>query len=159
MNEVKQFAVEVIDRLHQDNRMDYGDYSAIHDGLDDIELLRDRDERLEELWEEFGDVPMDPETECIEAPFMGWGPGINREEIWHWFDRRHSKGIAYLLYRTPADRTPEAAKLLYLKQLCIECEAHNCAFNPKGICLYPFVGERKPELNDDGCVDFCYMEE
>ena len=38
------------------------------------------------------------ETECIEVPFMGWGVGIHREEIWHWFDVRHSKGVAYLLY-------------------------------------------------------------
>ena len=29
---------------------------------------------------------------------MGWGVGIHREEIWHWFDVRHSKGVAYLLY-------------------------------------------------------------
>ena len=29
----------------------------------DHDTLRDRDEELEELWEQFGDVPMNPETE------------------------------------------------------------------------------------------------
>ncbi|MDE7242526.1 MAG: hypothetical protein K2O18_00910 [Oscillospiraceae bacterium] len=30
------------------------------------------DKELEELWEQFGDVPMNPETECLEAPFFKW---------------------------------------------------------------------------------------
>lgn len=25
--------------------------------------------------------------------------GTDREEIWHWFDENHPKGVAYLLYR------------------------------------------------------------
>ena len=90
MNVYKQQAVEVVDRLHEENRLDNSDYCTIHDGLSEIEPLRDRDEVLEELWEQFGAVPMNPETECIEEPFMGWGAGIHREEIWHWFDVRHS---------------------------------------------------------------------
>lgn len=98
MNCYKQQAFEIINRLHEENRLDNSDYSAVHDGLSEIEPLRDRDEALEELWEQFGDIPMNPETECIEVPFMGWGVGIHREEIWHWFDVRHSKGVAYLLY-------------------------------------------------------------
>ena len=48
---------------------------------------------------------MNPETECIEEPFMGWGAGIHREEIWHWFDQRHSKGVVYLLYHTESSET------------------------------------------------------
>lgn len=102
MNECKRQAIEIIDRLHQENRMDNGDYAAVHDGLTEIEPLRDRDEVLEELWDEFGLILMNPETECIEQPFMGWGPGIHREEIWHRFDVRHSKGVAYLLYGSSA---------------------------------------------------------
>lgn len=57
------------------------------------------DEELEKLWEELGDVPMDPETECLEEAFFIWEKGTDREDIWHWFDERHSKGVAYLLYR------------------------------------------------------------
>jgi hypothetical protein len=111
VNVYKQQAVEVVDRLHEENRLDNSDYCTIHDGLSEIEPLRDRDEVLEELWEQFGAVPMNPETECIEEPFMGWGAGIHREEIWHWFDVRHSKGVAYLLYHININRTPEAEKV------------------------------------------------
>ena len=34
------------------------------------------------LWQEFGDVPMDPETECIEEEWHGFKKGTAREEIW-----------------------------------------------------------------------------
>lgn len=57
-----------------------------------------RDAVLEEIWQQLTDVPMNPETECLEAPFYDWTTGTHREEIWHWFDERHSKGVAYLLY-------------------------------------------------------------
>ncbi len=75
MSEYKRQAIEIIDRLNQENRIDYRDYCDIHDRLNEIETLRDRDEELEELWEQFADIPVDPKTECIEAPFMGWGVG------------------------------------------------------------------------------------
>ena len=102
---------------------------------------------------------MNPETECIEEKFMGWGPGIHREEIWHWFDERHSKGVAYLLYGDGFDRTPEPAKLLYLKQLCFECESTSCQFNHGGECRFALVHERKPRINDiEGCIDYDYQE-
>lgn len=57
-----------------------------------------KDNELEEMWAAFDDVPMNPETECIEEQFMGWPPGTHREEIWHWFDEQHSKGVVHLLY-------------------------------------------------------------
>lgn len=98
MSYLKDEALELVNRLHQENRLSSDEYSTIFDALDEIELLRDRDELLEDLWDRFGDVPMNPETECIEEAFLGWGPGIEREEIWHWFDKRHSKGVHYLLY-------------------------------------------------------------
>lgn len=56
-----------------------------------------RDAALVEIWQQLTDVPMDPETECLEVPFYDWPAGTHREEIWHWFDERHSKGVAYLL--------------------------------------------------------------
>lgn len=68
MNYTKQQAKEALDELH--NSIPYDKYCTIHDGLTEIELLRDRDEELEELWERFGDIPMDPETECIEETFL-----------------------------------------------------------------------------------------
>lgn len=154
MNEVKNAAINVLNELYC--IIDHTTYRTIYDGLTDIETLRDRDEELEELWAQFGDVPMNPETECIEEPFMGWGAGVHREEIWHWFDRRHSKGVAYLLY---GDGLPEAVKLLHLKQFCIECESQSCQYNHGGECRFALVHERKPRINDvDGCIDYDYQE-
>lgn len=56
------------------------------------------DAELEALWDEFGDVPMDPETECMECQWLDFPAGTHREEIWHWFDERRSKGVYYLMY-------------------------------------------------------------
>ena len=56
------------------------------------------DEMLELLWSMLEDIPMDPETERMEEPFLTFPAGTYREEIWHWFDGQHSKGVAYLLY-------------------------------------------------------------
>ena len=54
MNEVKRQATETMDELHQ--TIPYCSYCAVMDGLQEIETLRDRDEELEKLWAEFGDV-------------------------------------------------------------------------------------------------------
>ncbi len=70
---LKTEAISRVDKLHQENRIDFGDYSAIHDGLTEIETLRDRDEALEELWAQLEDIPVDPKTERLLEPFMGWG--------------------------------------------------------------------------------------
>ena len=64
-------------------------------------MKRYGDAELEQLWDELEDIPMDPETEQLEAPFLDFGVGTDREDIWHWFDERHSKGVVYLLYGTP----------------------------------------------------------
>ena len=57
---------------------------------------------IEYLWEKFGDIPMDPETETMEESFLHFPAGTPREEIWHWFDQYHGKGIHYLLYERGA---------------------------------------------------------
>lgn len=61
-------------------------------GIEEIDAM------VEHLWRLFDDVPMNPETEEIEAEFLGFPAGTHREEIWHWFDGKHSRGVAYLLY-------------------------------------------------------------
>lgn len=43
-------------------------------------------EWIKDLWKDFGDVPMNPETECIENPWLCFEPGTHREEIWFWFE-------------------------------------------------------------------------
>ncbi len=152
-------AVAVVNRLNQENRIDYSDYSTIMDGLEEIETLQERDQILEDLWSEFSDVPMDPDTECIEDQFLGFPVGTNREEIWHWFDVRHSKGVAFLMYADGIDRTDQFSKMVFLKQLCQECESASCGFNHGGECRFPLVHERNPRITDyDGCIDFDYSE-
>lgn len=56
-----------------------------------------RDKALEHLWEQFEDVPMNPGTECIEQPFYQFQAGTSRYEIWKWFDKQYSKGVATLI--------------------------------------------------------------
>ena len=48
---------------------------------------------LAELWDEFGDVTLNDE-EQINSSFYIWPAGTDKEVIWHWFDRSHSKGLA-----------------------------------------------------------------
>ena len=56
-----------------------------------------RDVVVEELWDDLADVPIDPETEELDEPYYIWPKGTDKEDIWHWFDEHHSKGVAYLL--------------------------------------------------------------
>ena len=75
MNYERSKALKALELIR--DRISIESYEAVHEGLTEIEMLRDRDEELENLWEKFGDIPMDPETECIEEPFLYWGPGIH----------------------------------------------------------------------------------
>lgn len=148
MNYIKKEAISLLDQLYERNRISSSDYSTIRDALTDIELLRDRDEALEELWAQLEDVPVNPETECIEASFLGWGVGITREEIWHWFDQRHSNGVAYLLSHGTEDYVPETRRLYGLKELCSACDSRECWYNHDGECRYALVHEQKPQAHD-----------
>lgn len=47
-----------------------------------------------ELWNRFGDVPMNPETEEIECYWNGFDEGTHREEIWHWFEETFRVSVA-----------------------------------------------------------------
>lgn len=51
------------------------------------------DYALKQLWAELTDIPMNPDTERMEAQFLHFPAGTEREDIWHWFDERYSKGI------------------------------------------------------------------
>ena len=54
---------------------------------------------VRELWAEFGDVPMDPETECIDEEWHGFPAGTHREEIWRWFEETFNICVANLMYK------------------------------------------------------------
>lgn len=66
-----------------------------------IELQHKLDELLEKLWEELEDVPFEEDEgiEYLDDNYLDFEVGeTSKEDIWHWFDDRHSKGIHYLLY-------------------------------------------------------------
>lgn len=60
------------------------------------------DKQLEELWEELTDVPFDEDDRGLlwlaEDWFIFEADVTEREDIWHWFDERYSKGVHALLY-------------------------------------------------------------
>lgn len=64
-----------------------------HDPTDPVGCLKIRDQ-----WLEFGDVPMNPETECIECEWNGFPAGTHREEIWSWFEETYNVRVADLMY-------------------------------------------------------------
>lgn len=57
----------------------------------------DRDKAIEQLWDAITDEPFDPETEMFDS-FIYSCPSRYQQDVWSWFDDRHSKGVAYLLY-------------------------------------------------------------
>lgn len=63
------------------DKMDYFDF--------DISLSK-----IKDTWKEFGDVPMNPETECIETEWYYFPAGTHREEIWHWFEETFDVSVA-----------------------------------------------------------------
>lgn len=65
--------------------------------------ILDFDTELEELWDGLEDVPMNPETECIEQDYKVFPAGTSKAAIWQYFDKRHSKGVHYLLYERGMD--------------------------------------------------------
>lgn len=67
--------------------------TIISRGLDDS-FYNCKELHVKDLWLEFGDVPMDPETECIEEEWNGFPAGTNREEIWHWFEETFGVSVA-----------------------------------------------------------------
>ena len=54
------------------------------------------DKVLQEMWNEFGNVPIDDDDDTLCA-FYDWEAGTDRMEIWHWFDDNHSTGVATLV--------------------------------------------------------------
>lgn len=65
----------------------------VNRGLNDSYELQ-RAEYIKDLWLEFGDVPMSPDTECIEEEWNGFSIGTYREEIWKWFEETYGISVA-----------------------------------------------------------------
>lgn len=54
------------------------------------------DALLEAAWKTLTDVNID-DDECIEQNWFVFEAGTFREDIWHWFDEHHSKGVGWLI--------------------------------------------------------------
>lgn len=58
------------------------------------------DETIEDLWKELDDVLFDEDDSGALILYEDWfifDKGIEREDIWHWFDDYHSKGVGWLM--------------------------------------------------------------
>jgi len=57
-------------------------------------------DEIDRLWRELEDVPFDDTAGdmILAQDFYIWKKGTEREDIWHWFDKHHPRGIQYLLY-------------------------------------------------------------
>jgi len=74
------------------------DYTDVLEALNEIQAPDEKDAAVLEVWNAFADVPMDPETEEMEIPFLHFPAHTARETIWRWFDANYSKGVHALLY-------------------------------------------------------------
>jgi hypothetical protein len=81
-----------------------------------------------ELWEEFGDVPMNPNTEEIEVEWRGFPAGTHREEIWHWFEEHFNISIADLMYHVVEEENESIHGKLLEIRLSIELEDDDTPF-------------------------------
>lgn len=120
-----------------------------------IPTIKDRDAELEDLWEQFGDVPMDPGTEKMEESFLHFPAGTDRQEIWEWFDARYSNGVYYLLYRNVENIPNLIGSWGRYHLLYKECNHEYCAYNKDRECRFAFVHERAPVIFDDGWCSDC----
>lgn len=157
MKPKKENAVHIAVVGMEKGALDRKEIALLLDALTNIDTLAERDAHLEELWADFGNAPMDPDTEKLEADFHIFPEGTDREDVWHWFDERHSKGVAYLLYSGAEDYVSETKRLYGLSKLCNDCDSLDCQFNKNGECRFALVHERKPAINDDGgCLEYCF---
>ena len=71
------------------------DWNLIESACDEAGFYRKENiQKAKELWGEFGDVPMNPETECIEVDWHGFPAGTKREKIWYWFEDEFNVSVA-----------------------------------------------------------------
>jgi hypothetical protein len=56
------------------------------------------EECVRKLWSEFGNVPMNPDTEEISEYWNGFPEGTHREEIWSWFEEYFNISVFDLMY-------------------------------------------------------------
>ena len=112
----KYLKVNKINQIEDGQEFEEAEYTAIQTycencgyiiGSDDIAIIKERglensydfwrDNYVHDLWEEFGEVPMNPDTEEIEKSWKHFLPGTHREDIWHWFEEQFDISVAELM--------------------------------------------------------------
>lgn len=64
----------------------------VNRGMNDSYEYR-RAQYIKDFWLDFGNVPMNPNTECIEEYWNGFAAGTHREEIWEWFEETYGVSV------------------------------------------------------------------
>ena len=54
------------------------------------------DKNVEASWKEFQNVPVDRNGN-LKAAWKAYSKGTNKNNVYDWFNRHHSKGLAYLM--------------------------------------------------------------
>lgn len=65
------------------------------------------DKELEKMWDELTDIPFDEDLDgklILSVNWKSFTKGTDREDIWQFFDKNHSKGVAWLLYEYKRDK-------------------------------------------------------
>lgn len=63
------------------------------DEIASIRVNEINDSLIEEVWNEFENIPTDKNNEVIEESFAYWEKGTYVSDILRWFNKRHSKGL------------------------------------------------------------------
>jgi hypothetical protein len=66
-----------------------------------LDFARLSDTDIETLWDALADVPFVEDANgalCLDRDWHKYPAGTDRDNIWHDFDKAHSKGVQYLLY-------------------------------------------------------------
>lgn len=121
-----------------------------------MRTLRERDALLEEQWKRFKKIPVNPDTEKLEKPFMDFPAGTDRLTIWKWFDERHSKGASYLMQNSQRRHTGEYM-IRHWEKFRTECHFEDCAWYTKDGCTLPiYTHGYMPMLYHAGSQCFDY---
>lgn len=67
-----------------------------YDG-DIVMEFTNQDDLVQAVWQTLTDVTIG-DDECIDQNWFIFPTGTFREDIWRWFDKKHSKGVAWLMY-------------------------------------------------------------
>ena len=90
--------IQLICRKEQEIHMKNTNVTTENEELEMSEptLQETIDKNIEALWKEFENVPVDRNGN-LRAAWKAYPKGTNKNEVYEWFNRHHSKGLAYLM--------------------------------------------------------------